>query len=96
MSAYFVFNYSITDAEGYSSYPGAAMPSIGESGAEVLVADYATDPVEGEPGTVTVVLKFESKDAARAWYDSPSYQSALPTRRANSTGIAVVCDGLGA
>jgi uncharacterized protein (DUF1330 family) len=95
MSAYFVFNYTITDADGYSSYPRAAMPSIGASGAEVIIADYAADAVEGEPGTVTVVLKFESKEAAKAWYDSPEYQEALPLRRANSSGVAVLCEGFG-
>lgn len=90
-----VFSYTITDADAYQAYPPAAMPSIGDSGAEVIVADYATESVEGSPGEVTVVLRFESKDAARAWYESESYQSAKPLRTAATDGVAVLCDGFG-
>lgn len=88
-----VFNYTINDADAYQAYPPAAMPSIGASGAEVLVADYASDTVEGEPGHVTVVLRFPSKEAARAWYDSPEYTEAKPLRLASTSGSTVLVDG---
>ncbi len=87
-----VFNYTITNPADYAAYPAAAFPSIGASGAEVLVADYASESVEGGPGQVTVVLRFASKDAARAWYESDAYQAALPLRTANTEGVAVICD----
>jgi uncharacterized protein (DUF1330 family) len=93
VSAYLVFNYSITNPEGYQAYPAAAMPSIGTSGAEVLVADYAAEGIEGSPGHVTVVLRFESKDAARAWYESEAYQSVKHLRTNNAEGLTVLCDG---
>ena len=93
MSAYIVFNYTITDADAYAAYPGAAFPSILSSGAEVLVADYASAAVEGEPGPVTIVLRFETKEAAQAWYDSDAYAGAKPMRLAASEGSAVLCDG---
>ncbi len=35
-------------------------------GAEVLVADYESEMVEGQASSVTIVLKFPSKEAARA------------------------------
>jgi uncharacterized protein (DUF1330 family) len=93
MSAYLVFNYAITDQAGYAAYPSAAMPTLGASGAEVLVADYASESKEGSPGTVTVVLRFESKDAALAWYESDDYQAIKHHRTDNSTGDVVLCDG---
>ena len=93
MSAFAVFNYTIKNPEGYEAYPPAAGPTIGAHGAEVLVADYQADPIEGSPGHVTVVLRFESKEAARAWYESPEYQAAKGLRTANAEGIAVICDG---
>lgn len=95
MSAYMVFSYKIDDADAYQAYPPAAMPSIGASGAEVLVADYASEAVEGEPGHVTIVLRFPSKEAARAWYDSPEYAEAKPLRLAHTTGVCVLADGFG-
>jgi uncharacterized protein (DUF1330 family) len=93
MSAYLIFTYTIVDPEGYKQYPVAAMPSIGAHKAEVLVADYQSDPVEGNPGRVTVVLRFDSKDAARAWYECAEYQSAKPLRINSTEGAVVLCDG---
>ncbi len=93
MSAFMVFNYKITDAEGYAAYVPAAMPTLASSGAEVLVADYESHAEEGSPGHVTIVLRFDSKDAARAWYDSDGYQSIKHLRTANTEGLAVLCEG---
>src|SRR2546430_287169 len=94
MSAYLVFNYAITNAEGYRAYPPAAMPTMAGHPVEVLVADYASETKEGAPGSVTVVLRFESKDAANAWYESDAYQSIKHLRTDNCTSVAVLCDGL--
>src|SRR5579859_2381193 len=92
MSAYLVFNYTITNPEGYESYPPAAIPTLGPHRAEVLVADYSSEVQEGSPGRVTVVLRFESKEAARAWYESAEYQAVRHHRTNNSDGVAVLCD----
>jgi len=93
MSAYLIFNYTIDDQEAYKAYPPAAMPSMGAYNAEVVVADYGSEPKEGFPGHVTVVLRFDSKDAAMKWYESPEYQAALPLRAGSTSGMAVLCDG---
>jgi uncharacterized protein (DUF1330 family) len=94
MSAYMVFNYVITNQDAYKAYPPAAMPTFSGIGAEVLVADHASEPKEGSPGHMTVVLRFESKDAALKWYESAEYEAVKPLRTDNSRGIAVLCDGL--
>jgi uncharacterized protein (DUF1330 family) len=91
MSAYMVFNYAITNPEGYQGYASVAGPTLATYGAEVVFADVQSEPLEGAPGKITVVLRFESKEAARAWYDSPEYQVALPIRTANTEGIAMLC-----
>ena len=61
-------------------------------GCEPVIADYASQALEGSPGKVTVVLKFASKVAALAWYNSPEYQAIKHLRTDNSTGTAVVVD----
>jgi len=95
VSAYLVFNYRVTDQEKYGEYPKAALPSMAGTGAEVLVADYSADPVEGSPGEVTVVLRFPTREAADAWYSSDAYEGAKAIRlAATSHGIAVRCDGM--
>ena len=92
MAGYLIANYRITNPEGYEGYVPAVMPTLSAHGVEVLVADYESEPIEGEPFNVTVVLKFPSKDAARAWYDSPEYQEVVHLRKDNSEGSAVIAD----
>ena len=92
MAGYLIANYRITNPEAYRAYPPAVMPTLMAHGAEVLVADYDSDPVAGEPASVTIVIKFPSKEAARAWYDPPEYQEIVGLRTDNSKGILVLAD----
>ena len=93
MAAYLVANYRITDADSYAAYPPAVLPTLARHGAEVLVADYAGDGIEGDASSVTIVLRFPSKAAARAWYDSPEYREIVNLRTDNSEGFVVFTDG---
>jgi uncharacterized protein (DUF1330 family) len=92
MAAYLVANYRITNSEAYGAYPPAVIPTLAAHGAEILVADYETEVVEGQASSVTVVVKFSSKVAARAWYDSPEYQKIVHSRIDNSEGFVVFTD----
>ncbi len=92
MTAYFIASYRITDPAGYGSYVPAVMPTLLAADCEVLAADYASQAIEGAPGEVTVILKFASKAAAMAWYDSPEYQAIKHHRLDNSEGTAVIVD----
>lgn len=94
MSAYFVVNCTITNQEGYQKYLQRAGDTLAKYGAEVLAADNASEPVEGNPGPRTVILRFASKEAARSWYESADYQAVLHHRLDNSEGIGVLCDAL--
>lgn len=92
MAAYLIATYRITDPEGYEPYVPAVVPQLMASGCEILVADYASQGIEGSPGDVTVVLKFASKDAAMVWYDSPEYQAIKHLRTDHSEGSMVLVD----
>ena len=92
MTAYFIASYRVTDPAGYASYVPAVMPTLLAANCEVLAADYASQVIEGTPGEVTVILKFASKAAAMAWYDSPEYQAIKHHRINNSQGTAVLVD----
>ena len=93
MSAYLVFNYTVTNPEEYQAYPPAAMPTLAGHDVEVLVADYASEVKEGSPGPVTVLLRFASKEAALAWYQSPEYEAIMHHRTDNADCAVVLCDG---
>ena len=92
MTAYFIASYRITDPGGYEPYVPAVIPILQATGCEVLAADYASQAIEGAPAEVTVILRFASKAAAMAWYDSPEYAAIKHHRIDNSDGIAMLVD----
>lgn len=89
MAAYIVANFELTNPAGYKEYVPAVIPTLQAHGAEILVAEYQSKPLEGEPGSVTVVIKFDSEESLQGWYNSPEYQTIIHLRTDNSTGIAV-------
>lgn len=80
MSAYIIATYDITDPVGYEPYVPAVIPLLQKHNAEILVADYEARGLEGEVRGVNVVLRFESEEAALAWYNDPDYESVKKTR----------------
>ncbi len=80
MATYLVVNYRITDAEGMAKYREAVIPQLMEAGCEFLVINDDAEVIEGSPAPSVIVLKFESVEAAKAWYNSPEYQAIKPLR----------------
>ena len=96
MAAYLIVNCDIDDPDSYRAYQKGAVPSLGIGDTSRLVAyDTATTVVEGGgAGTQTVVLEFESMEAARAAYESEAYQEVLPQRLgATSNHFGVLVEG---
>lgn len=94
--AYVVANFQITDADGYSAYPPLARPMLAAHGAEVLAVDRDSEVLEGPARHNTVVIRFPSKEAARAFYDSPEYREIVGLRTDNSEGFMVLIEGVAA
>ena len=93
MAGYFVANYKITNQAGYKEYLAAVGPTLTAHGAERVVVDRDSDLLEGSCGQVTVVLRFATKAAAQAWYESPEYQAILHLRTDSSDGVGVIAEG---
>ncbi len=92
---YVIVTEAIHDAEGMKAYGAAAFPSMIEFGAKVLSFGAPTEVVEGSwHGDRTVMLEFESVEKAHEWYDSSTYQAALPLRLAAAESNAVVLTGM--
>ena len=95
MAAYFIAQYVVNDPKLYGEYQAAAAKTIGAAGGEVVAFDVAAETIEGQPpGPQTVIVKFESAEAAKAWYDSPEYQAALPKRLQATEGFAVLSQSM--
>jgi uncharacterized protein (DUF1330 family) len=92
---YLIVTEAIKDEAGIAAYGQAAGPSIAAAGAKPLVVDDQAQVLEGEwHGNRTVVVEFESVEAARAWYESPEYEKAKPLRQAAAECNAVIVSGL--
>jgi uncharacterized protein (DUF1330 family) len=93
MAGYFIANYTITNQAEYKQYVAAVGPSLEAHGAERVVVDRDCERLEGSAGQVTVVLRFATKAAAKAWYESPEYQAVRHLRTDNTEGIGVIAEG---
>jgi uncharacterized protein (DUF1330 family) len=93
MAGYFVANYTITSQAEYKKYLAAVGPTLEAHGAEGIVIDRNCELLEGSAGQVTVVLRFATKSAAQAWYQSPEYQAIKHLRTDNTEGIGVIAEG---
>jgi uncharacterized protein (DUF1330 family) len=93
---YAIFTEAITDEAAMSEYGRAAFPSLMSCGARVLAVDASPEVLEGEwHGSQTVLLEFDSVEAAQAWYDSQEYGKAKPLRQAAAETNAAILHGLG-
>ena len=95
MSAYIVMiRKKTTDAAVLAEYgPKAALAAQGHP-LKPLAVHGALDQLEGDPLEGAVILEFPDLAAARAWYDSPSYQAAIKFRIAGSTSKAFFIEGV--
>ena len=82
--------------QGFTPKPGQFHPAADTQGHPLRpLATYDTlDQLEGDPIEGAVILEFPDMAAARAWYDSPSYQAAVKFRRAGSKSRAFFIEGL--
>ena len=95
MAAYFIAQYVVNDPKLYREYQAVAAPTIQAAGGELVAFDVAAETIEGTPlGPQTVIVKFESAEAAKAWYKSPGYRAAVGKRLASTKGFAVIAQSM--
>ncbi len=95
MAAYFIAQYVVKDPKLYREYQLAAGQTIQASGGELVAFDVAAETIEGTPpGPQTVIVKFESVEAAKAWYRSSGYQTVVGKRLAATQGFAVIAQSM--
>lgn len=97
MAAYFIAQYQVNNPELYAEYQAGAGPTLAAHGAELVAFDIAAQTVEGTPpGAQTVIIKFESAEAARGWYESADYQAVVGKRLEATSGFAVISEAMNA
>jgi len=95
--AYLLVQGHVTDREGFKAYSAALPPIYRKYGGHylALVPAPLLEVVEGPPESRSVVLaKFPSRQAARAFWDSPEYAAAKKLREGKGTFYVTILDGL--
>ena len=78
MSAYWIAVYTtVHDADKVAAYAVLAGPALQEAGGRFLARGLPEATFEKGEATRTVVIEFESVEAAVAAHDSEAYQEAL-------------------
>ncbi|BBX01444.1 hypothetical protein BST36_15450 [Mycolicibacterium moriokaense] len=92
--AYILITEDVKDPAGMAEYGKLASQTMGS--AALLSFDTNAEVIEGQwHGTQTVLLEFESEEAAKEWYYSDAYQEALKLRQAAADCNGVILHGLG-
>ncbi|ORB29639.1 DUF1330 domain-containing protein [Mycolicibacterium parafortuitum] len=90
--AYVLLTEDVKDPAGMGEYAKLAGKTMGA--AKVLAFGPATETLEGEwHGSQTVILEFESVEAAKEWYYSDEYQAAAKLRQAAADCNAAIITG---
>ena len=91
MAAYFILTQTVTDQTAYSEdYLPGVMPFLAKHGAEVLVAAFETEALQGEPADGVVVLRFPTEQAVRDFVNDPGYGPAKELRLSITTNASAV------
>jgi uncharacterized protein (DUF1330 family) len=96
MAAYVIADVKVNDPEQYKNYTALSPAAVLAAGGEFLVRGGRTEVLEGNwtPNRM-VVSRFESMDAAKAFYESALYREAR-AKRAGATAYfnMIVVEGV--
>ena len=96
MTAYVINEIVVTEPERFQTYADQVPAILKQYGGEYVVRGGAPERVDGPaPPDRLVVLRFPSREAARAWRGSPEYLAILPIREATSTSRVYIVDTYG-
>ncbi|EPD39463.1 MULTISPECIES: DUF1330 domain-containing protein [Delftia] len=94
-SGYIIASVTVTKPEQYEEYRKWSTEAMRAHGAEVCVRGGKVEVLEGDwnPGR-TVILKFPSFEAAKAFYDTPEYLRAREAREGAAIMRMVCVEGV--
>jgi uncharacterized protein (DUF1330 family) len=95
MTAYVIFiRDRINDADEMAKYGPKAAAARGDHKMTPLAFYGPLETLEGDPADGVVLIAFPTMEEAKAWYDSPAYQEALPHRLKGADYRVILAQGL--
>jgi uncharacterized protein (DUF1330 family) len=92
--AYIIAEVDVTDPTTFQKYALSVGATFVPFNARVLVNQGKTAVLEGEAPKRIVVVAFDSVEKARAWYDSPAYDTIKPIRHSSANTRAFIVEGV--
>ena len=93
--AYWVATYrSISNPDALAAYAKLAGPAIAAGGGRMLARGMPAQVYEAGLQQRTVLIEFDSVEAARAAHDSPAYQEALAALAGGADRDIRIVEGL--
>ncbi|MEM7731670.1 MAG: DUF1330 domain-containing protein [Pseudomonadota bacterium] len=93
MTAYVIARITVTEPEDYQMYASQTVASAEKAGGQFLVKGGEQTKLEGDVPNRHVIIRFDNREAALAWYKSEEYQRILPIALSSSERDIVVVDG---
>lgn len=97
MPAYVVIQRTsqVRDPAEYAEYQRKTRDLVGQFKLRPLVIQGAPEGLEGNtPPDGVVLLEFPTTEEAKAWYNSPGYQAALPHRLKSADYHSFIVEGI--
>jgi uncharacterized protein (DUF1330 family) len=89
----FIREEPVRDPEAMAEYRRINRQNVGDFKMKPLVVYGASEAIEGKAPDGVVVLEFPTVEDARAWYNSPGYQAAVPHRLRAADYRAIIVQG---
>lgn len=95
MSAYVIVDIDIHDPEGYEEYKQLASSTVEAYGGSYIARGGTTEVLEGswKPNRI-VILRFDSRERARAWLESEEYREPRAMRHRTARTNMIVTEGV--
>jgi len=90
----FIREEPVRDPEAMAEYRRINRQNVGDFKLKPLVVYGATEAVEGKAPDGVIVLEFPTVEDAKAWYNSPGYQAAVPHRLRAADYRAIIVQGV--
>jgi uncharacterized protein (DUF1330 family) len=96
MPVYMIFirEGKIRDQAEMDTYSGMNREAPRDPKLSALVVYGKLETLEGAPADGIVMLQFPTAEDAKAWYNSPAYQAAIPHRQKGADYRAILVQGL--
>ncbi len=95
MAAYVIAQVDITDPERYQDYIKMVPATVAQYGGTFIARGGNAEVLEGDrqlPQRL-VIIEFENRERAKAWWASEEYRDAKALRQATSNGTLFLVDG---